>query len=442
MRQLLRLNRFLLKIRQSENSAVVVIALIITLLGLAVRIGLLFLAGNRPISPLSGTGDQVRYLTLADSLFHGRGLTYCGQPTAIRGPLYPLLLAGSHLAFGSDYLVAVRIFQFLLGLGVAYVCYLLAEKLFCAEAGAIAGTLALTLPTLIFISTELQTEQLAAFLTVLFLFFLVQEVRAGNSDTIGMGVTSGLAALVRFNCAILAVIGAIVCLWSRRSLRDASVLCLVSCLVVTPWIVRNLEVFHGRVLFSSVGGMTLLIGVVAPEGRAQSADGERVRAAVGWLHTDIEVNDPHRLLFGSEEQLDRQARRAAIEVWKGLSWRSRVNLLATKINTFLLSKDQFLNTSSFSVTPFTNVFRSMRQTSLLLFSFQLLNISVLNPLHQVAAAFNPDSKATVVSPTTSRQSCIVTSASTAKQSRSNRTLATQVQDLIRMAVDPGPASKP
>src|SRR5208337_3749757 len=73
MRQLLYLDRFLTKTRQTENSLVIVIALIIALLGLALRITLLFLAGNRQIGPLSGVGDQVRYLTLSDSIFQGRG---------------------------------------------------------------------------------------------------------------------------------------------------------------------------------------------------------------------------------------------------------------------------------------------------------------------------------------------------------------------------------
>jgi hypothetical protein len=81
-------------------------AALIALTGLAVRVVLLFVAGNRQAGPLSGVGDQVRYLTLADSIFQGRGFTYAGQPTALRPPLYPLLLAGSHVAFGSHYLSA------------------------------------------------------------------------------------------------------------------------------------------------------------------------------------------------------------------------------------------------------------------------------------------------------------------------------------------------
>ena len=76
---------------------------------------MLVLSGNRAVGSFSGVGDQIRYLTLADSVFQGRGLTYPGQPTALRPPVYPYLLAGFHFAFGSHYLLAMRLLQFLVG---------------------------------------------------------------------------------------------------------------------------------------------------------------------------------------------------------------------------------------------------------------------------------------------------------------------------------------
>lgn len=340
--------RLLGKFRQSENPPLTGLALVIAFLGLAGRTALVALSGNRLVGQFSGVGDQVRYSTLAESIFQGNGFTYTGQPTALRPPLYPLLLAAFHTAFGSHNLLAMRIFQFLIGIAVAYMCALLAENLFGIEAGAMAGAIALALPTLVLISTELQTEQLAAFLTVLFLFFLLGEIRRRNNGAVVMGITSGIAALIRFNCAILPIIGAIGFLWSRRSLKNALVVCLVAGLIVSPWIVHNAKVFHGKVLFSSHGGINLLEGVLTPDGRAQNGESEIVRAAVGWLHTDIEVNNPHRLLFPSEDQLDRQARVAAINAWKNLSWSSRLRILAVKIVDFWLSKDQLLDTGSFS----------------------------------------------------------------------------------------------
>ncbi len=307
--------RFLLGFQQSENPFFTRVALVIALLGLAVRTAVVVLAGDRPVGQFSGVGDQVRYLTLADSIFQGNGFTYAGQST---------------------------------GIAVAYVCLLLAEKLFGIEAGVIAGAIALTLPSLVFISAELQTEQLAAFLIILFLFSLLGEIQRKKNGAVVMGITSGIASLIRFNCAILPIIGAIGCLWPRRNLKNALAVSFVAGLIVAPWIVRNATVFHGAVLYSSHGGINLLEGVLMPEGRAQKGESERVRAAVGWLHTDIELNDAHRLRFPSEDKLDKQARAAAIEAWTNLDWKSRLQVLTRKVASFWLSTDQFFETSSFS----------------------------------------------------------------------------------------------
>jgi hypothetical protein len=69
---------------------------------------------------------------------------------------------------------------------------------------------------------------------------------------------------------------------------------------------------------------------------------------VGWLHTDIETNTPHRLDFPSEDILDRQARAAAVTAWTSLSAGSAIRLFTQKVLWFCLSIDQFFDTSSFS----------------------------------------------------------------------------------------------
>jgi 4-amino-4-deoxy-L-arabinose transferase-like glycosyltransferase len=330
---------------------IILLGLLLLFAGLGVRTGLLILHGNHVVGSLSGVGDQERYIALADSVFQGRGLSYYGQPTALRPPIYPLLLASSHVLFGSYYPFAVRLFQSLSGIAVAYFCMLIGKNLFGNRVcvGVWAGAAALGLPTLIFVSTELQTEQLATLLTIAFLLFVLGEVQGKANCAVGIGISSGLATLMRFNCAILVIIGALICTWSKRSLRDAAVVCLVSGLIISPWILRNVIQFQGKILFSSHGGINLLEGVVTPDGRAQKGEDERLRAALGWLHTDIEVNNPHRNLFPSEPQLDHQAKGVAIVTWKNLGWKPAITLLLKKTASFWLSTDQIFDTSSFSI---------------------------------------------------------------------------------------------
>ncbi len=350
------MNSLLRRVRESVEESInlsrpaTILVLLLIVAGLATRIGFLVLHGNRTIGSFSGVGDQERYIALADSVFQGRGLSYFNHPTALRPPVYPLLLAGSHVIFGHSYPFVVRFLQFLIGIVVAYICLLIAQDLFGKKplVGLSATAIALALPSLILISAELQTEQLATLLTTLFLMFLIAEIERNESYSVRLGICSGLATLLRFNCAILVVIGAAICLWSKRSLKEASVLCFVAALIVAPWIVRNAVVFQGKILFSSHGGINLLEGVLTPDGRAQSGESERIRAEVGWLHSDIEVNDPHRNLFSSEPQLDRQADLAAIAAWKNLGWKSAVTLSLKKTLRFWFSTDQMIETNSFS----------------------------------------------------------------------------------------------
>lgn len=352
LREFLSMNSAFRDASRELNHRIILLGLLLLFAGLGARIGLLILYGNRVVGSFSGVGDQERYVALAESVFEGRGLSYYGQPTALRPPIYPLLLAVSHVLFGSYYPLAVRLLQFLSGIAVAYVCMLMSKKLFGDRVcvGLWAGAAALALPTLIYISAELQTEQLATFLMIVFLLFVLGEFQGMANCALGLGISSGFATLMRFNCAILVIIGAVVCIWSKRGLRDACVVCLVSGLIISPWIVRNAVAFRGQILFSSHGGINLLEGVVTPDGRAQKGESERLRATLGWLHTDIENNNPHRTRFPGEPQLDHQAKGVAIATWKNLGWRSAITLLLKKTITFWLSTDQIVNTSSFSIS--------------------------------------------------------------------------------------------
>jgi 4-amino-4-deoxy-L-arabinose transferase-like glycosyltransferase len=224
---------------------------------------------------------------------------------------------------------------------------LIAAHFFGRQTGFVAAAIALCLPTLVFITAELQTECFATVFTALFLFLLLA-LEPTDRYAILLGLAAGLAALTRFNAALLPIMGIIVCYWKTRTLRFSLTLCAVTGIVLAPWIIRNAEVFDGKILYSSHGGINLLEGVLTPQGRAQNGEDERVRTGVGWLHSDIETNDAHRLNFPSEDVLDSEARTAAARVWSQLKWQSGVKLLGGKTVAFWLSTDQLFATTSFS----------------------------------------------------------------------------------------------
>jgi 4-amino-4-deoxy-L-arabinose transferase-like glycosyltransferase len=261
-----------------------------------------------------------------------------------------MFLAAMRFLFGSHRFLAARCFQFLAALAMAYFCLLLARRLFGIEAGVLAGSFALAMPTLAFSATELQAESLAACVTVLFLCSLVAVLDGAHLAPLWLGFASGVAAILRFNSVLLLLVGTAVCLRYRRSMKSVLIVWLAAGLLVAPWILRNAQAFHGRILFSSQGGVNLLQGVLSPDGRAQRDRPDRVRAAVGWSHTDIETNSPTRLRYPDEAALDQQARAAAIHAWRGLDGSALVRLLGRKLLCFLFSTDQLLDTASFSST--------------------------------------------------------------------------------------------
>jgi 4-amino-4-deoxy-L-arabinose transferase-like glycosyltransferase len=307
-------------------------------------------AGPRHLTFLSGGSDAPAYALLASNLLQHRGYTYAGYPTALRPPGYPLLLAGLSLFFGRWYIGAARLAQFFFSIGMAWLCGRAAKEIFSAQAGYAAFLVALLLPTQIFASAQILTECLVSFFVALFLYCLAREVKRPAAQTeIGMGMAAGAATLLHFNCAALPLFaGLAIWRYPRKKLWVAIAFSMVlPLLLVSPWLARNWIVFHGQVLFSTQGGLNALQGVLTPAGRTQIDDTEKVRSAVGWLMSEIEMNGPTRLRLPSEAVLNEQCWRVVPGLWKNLGWHA-VPLLGRKIADFWLSTDQIFGTDSFS----------------------------------------------------------------------------------------------
>lgn len=317
--------------------------------GIAARILLLILSKSRPEGPLGAGSDAPAYILLGHSILHGHGMAYVGQPTALRAPLYPLMLASLEAIFASHYLLIIRLLQSLLAVLTAWICAKTASELWNEQAKLPAFAAAICMPTLLFFTTQIITEIFAAFFVSLFLYFLVRY--SANEKwvaLIGMGACSGILLLLRFNTLFLPPLAALAAIrfpLTVGSLKRALLPLVLALVIVSPWLIRNYIVFHGNILYSSQTGTTAFQGALAPEGRTQSEGLIELKRQQGWWLSMIEVDRPSRLNFPSEVELNRQARSAAILAWKGLGFHI-VPLLAKKIAYFWLSTDQLFDTSS------------------------------------------------------------------------------------------------
>lgn len=209
-------------------------------------------------------------------------------PTAYRPPLYPLLLtpfvgdsaeprtgAVTSRSHSRDTLSArntTRPRRWSLALlhvilGVATVDMVLrAGRLLGGARSAVGAALATAVdPILVFQSTVVMTETLAAFLAISALLALIRLSRTPTLLRATLaGLAIGLAALCRPTFLPWAPLAALGCLaipgdWSRRT-RLAAALFLATIVVLAPWTVRNKLVFGRWIATTTHGGYTLLLG--------------------------------------------------------------------------------------------------------------------------------------------------------------------------------------
>jgi 4-amino-4-deoxy-L-arabinose transferase-like glycosyltransferase len=321
--------------------------------GVMLRVAVIAIPGSHLYPPWSGGGDAPVYVLLAQNVASGHGFTYALVPTAFRPPLLPYVLAGLMRAFGGNWLIAFRWIQFLAGLGSVYFIYLLSLKMFGEKASEAVLLVGLFFPTLIYTTGEVLTECFAAFFVSMFLvFFAGHMAKPDRKSSIGMGVTTSLAALTRFNLAALILPAACAAVARRDSPGWFGRLVLVGAVslsVMSPWLIRNWVVFGDPVLLGTTSGYTALQSVLQPSGRAQEPETAQKRLS-GWLNYDLETNSPSRRSLPGEQELDHRDWQLTLSLWKSKGW-GMLPILGDKLAYFWLSTDQLLHTSHFAILP-------------------------------------------------------------------------------------------
>ncbi|MCI0440733.1 MAG: glycosyltransferase family 39 protein, partial [Chloroflexi bacterium] len=177
---------------------------IILLLALSVRLAS-WLAYERLTSDLHDQGqalwiwDERDYNTLALNLVrHGEFSFKPGEPTSLRPPLYPALVAGVYAVCGEENYAAVRLLQLALSLMTVLLVYRLGCMTYGPSAGTWAALFMALYPSFLAYDNFLLTETLFTFLLMLFCVLLATSVqRRSWGAPLASGVVLGLAALTR-----------------------------------------------------------------------------------------------------------------------------------------------------------------------------------------------------------------------------------------------------
>ena len=185
-------------------------------------------------------------------------------------PVFPYILGAVFKLFGTFTLqssIAIRSLNILFSALACYPVTLLGAKLFDETVGAIAGWIWALLPMAISLSVNWAWDMSLAALMLAISLYLTYAV-ADRQDAAAWtlyGFVWGFAALV--NAAVLSVLpGSLLFALYRRKksgtgwLRLGSFAVLAFALTISPWIIRNQIVFHGKVLFRSNFGLELWLG--------------------------------------------------------------------------------------------------------------------------------------------------------------------------------------
>jgi 4-amino-4-deoxy-L-arabinose transferase-like glycosyltransferase len=331
--------------------------------GIVAHLLVAVIGGNHLYAPWSSEGDAPAYILLAHNLVAGDGFTFAHVPTAFRAPGYPYLLAALMRLAPLHWIVLLRVLQFAASLLTAWLCARLARNWFGETAGRAALAIALLLPTLLYFTGEILTECIAALLTIVYVVALDESAHSDGWKPLALlGAIAGLAALERFNAAVLAPIACgVVFLWlpRRRTGSGAAglqfgkrvsraLIVAASCgIVLAPWLIHTAIAFHGQALYSTDGGYAAVEGIITPINRTQLGETEAVKAALGWVHQDVETNTPRTPAMRDEVALNRHAWAVAKSLARQTGWRFLPES-ALKLSTFWLGTDQFFRLSSFS----------------------------------------------------------------------------------------------
>ncbi|MBI4347569.1 MAG: glycosyltransferase family 39 protein [Elusimicrobia bacterium] len=244
----------------------------LAVLALAARVAVAWKFGR--LAPDGGIPDPDGYHKLAMAALKYHSLaTPDGAPTAVRDPVYTLLLAGLYLVTGPSYW-AVVVMNVLLGAAMALLAWRLGERLFGERVGALAGLLVAVHPQLVYYTTQNVREIPQAFLVASTAVLAVEAIqRSSKAIAVLAGVSGALVGLI--NTALLPGIG-LVCLGilyaGRRLMKNLlvhAVLYAVACGgLYALWPLRNALVFHKFILGTTEGGCHLYIGLVIPDEHA------------------------------------------------------------------------------------------------------------------------------------------------------------------------------
>lgn len=238
----------------------------IVLLGIVLRVILLLFLGT------DGQSDW-EYGIIAENIVDGKGYSFYyfdeGKLTheikegsnpassAYMAPGYVYLLVAIKL-ISNSHLENYIAFGFNIIFFIAAMFYLfrIAHSLFGGKVAVVSILIYALIPEFIYTSYSIGTTQIYHLFLVLIIYY---SSKGTNANKFLLPIILGIAVLFRFELFLLLVMITLLML-IRKNYSQALLLLVIPTLFLSPWIIRNQQVFNEFIPFSTTGGLNLYRG--------------------------------------------------------------------------------------------------------------------------------------------------------------------------------------
>ncbi|HTU93546.1 MAG TPA: glycosyltransferase family 39 protein [Gemmataceae bacterium] len=300
--------------RSPSTWMLLAVLLLILVVGAALRFGLWTWFAGQSLH----IEDEQDYNRLACNLvLHGEFAFEPGQPTSLRPPLYPALVAGVYQLFGLENFQAVRLLQAIVSLVNVILLYHLGLTVFSRKAGLWLAGLYAFYPSLLGYNNLLLTEVLFTFLLCAFCDLLICALQHDSLPYLALSaVLLGLAALSRSVVWLFPPVLACFLLlafrgnWRRRIL--ASVIFLTAfAFVLAPWAYRNTRLQKTFIAVDVMGGRNFMMGNYRYTPLYRSWATIELQGEESWIHEVVQTYPATQPR--TQGQIDKLAMRQALK---------------------------------------------------------------------------------------------------------------------------------
>ena len=238
----------------------------IVLLGIVLRVILLLFLGT-------GGQSDWEYGIIADNIVDGKGYSFYyfdegkltheikessnPAPSSYMAPGYVYLLVAikfisnthleNYIAFG---------FNILFFIATMFYLFRIAESLFNRKVAVISILIYALIPEFIYTSYSIGTTQVYHLFLTLIIYY---SLKSTNANKFILPIILGIAILFRFELFLLLMM-IVILMFIRKNYSQVLLLIVIPSLFLAPWVIRNQQVFHEFIPFSTTGGLNLYRG--------------------------------------------------------------------------------------------------------------------------------------------------------------------------------------